>query len=200
MNSVFMRVEGAEKAVLSLRLFPRKLQTKQVRIAMNAAMAPIKRDAIANAPSDTGLLKKSLRIKVKVPDASYNVKHHGKPAYGLVGAGRGIFGVRSIGKKGLGSVLAKTRAAAVKLIKGGKGRLQTVRERDRFVPLGGGELKTHARRASRYSHFAEKGRKGKGGTKFLEKATASASPRAREEFVRKLVPGIYQEAANIYAG
>ncbi|MBA4189125.1 MAG: hypothetical protein C0467_14095 [Planctomycetaceae bacterium] len=41
------------------------LQNKAMRIACNKAASPVKAEIVAQAPVDTGALKKSIRIKVK---------------------------------------------------------------------------------------------------------------------------------------
>jgi hypothetical protein len=107
-------------------------QTRGTRIAMNAAMGVIKTRVVSNLKGhqDTGLLAKSQRVKVAVPQASKNPAHHDKPAWGLVGAGKGLAGI--ISAKGKGRVLSKKAKAAAKAA-----GTQTVM-------------------ASRYSHFPEK--------------------------------------------
>lgn len=48
-----------------LKLLAQGLQNKAQRIAMSKAASPIKQLVVSNAPSDTGALKKSMRIKIK---------------------------------------------------------------------------------------------------------------------------------------
>lgn len=51
--------------VQSLAALSSGIRNKAMRIAINAGAAPMKAAVIANAPSDRGLLKKAIRIKVK---------------------------------------------------------------------------------------------------------------------------------------
>jgi HK97 gp10 family phage protein len=74
------RFSGAHPAQL-LQQLAANVRNKEARIAMNKAAAPVKAAVVNNAPSDTGSLKKSIRIKVK----SY---------------GRGLRWVAVIGPKG----------------------------------------------------------------------------------------------------
>ncbi len=124
-------LHGVPQAVNALRNFTHGVQVRGTRIALNAALGVIKTAAVANMRQhqDTGLLAKSQRVKVVVPQASRNPAHHDKPAWGLVGAGRGLAG--TISKRGKAKVLsAKARVTA----KAAGARLH---------------------RASRYSHFPE---------------------------------------------
>lgn len=199
MSIATFKVSGIKFSIDALNQFDGRLRFKAFRIAMMACGGVIKRAVIANAPRDSGLLAKSIRVKVKIPDASYNKAHHGKPAYAVIGAGRGIFGFNSLGKTGkIGATSARTLAAATKATLAGKGLLQYVRERNRF---GSKDAKIHAylKRASRYAHFAEKGRKGKGGSRFLEKASRSSAPLAFAAFQNSLASGITEVVGQIYA-
>ncbi len=199
--SVTVRLQGMKEAVAALSQLEGRVKFKHLRIALNAAMGPVKRQAIANAPRGTGLLAKSIRVKVKIPAASYNPKHHDKPAYGLVGPGRGIFGFNSLSKTGkVGATSVKTLAAATKATAAGKGLLQTVREKQRFKGYKDyGKVKVYLRRASRYAHFVEKGRKGKGATFFLARAAQQAAPASYAAFQAKIADGINRVAAELHA-
>ncbi len=199
--AVVVQLQGMKEAILALNQLEGRVKFKHLRIALNAAMAPIKAQARATTPEDTGLLRNSLRIKVKIPDASYDPKHHGRPAYGLVGPGRGLIGVRSVKKSGaLGNISARTAAAAEKLTKSGKGRVVTVRETQRFKGSPNfGQIIVRPKRASRYAHFIEKGRKGKGATHWLANAANAAKGAAFAAFTAKISAGIKQVAAELGA-
>ena len=106
-------LHGVPQAVNALRNFTHGVQVRGTRIALNAALGVVKQRVVSNLRrhEDTGLLAKSQRVKVVVPQASRNPAHHDKPAWGLVGAGRGISGV--ITKRGKSKVLsAKAKATA----------------------------------------------------------------------------------------
>jgi len=197
--AVTIKMEGMPEAIRALNQLEGRVKFKHLRIALNAAMSPIKRQAVATTPEDTGLLRRSIRIKVKIPDASYNPAHHGRPAYGLVGPGRGLIGVRSVKKSGaLGSISPRTAAAAEKLTKSGKGRVAAVRETQRFKGSPNfGQIIVRPKRASRYAHFIEKGRNGKGATHWLANAAQAAKGAAFAAFQAKIAAGINIEAAKL---
>lgn len=190
--SIRLYVTGTQFTINALTGLDGRLRFKTVRIALNAYGGVVKRAAMAGAPKGSGLLGKSIRVKVKVPDASYNKAHHGKPAYVVIGPGRGIFGF----KTKTGRVGAKTLAAGMKQIDKRGGSFQTVKERSRFL---GGRLGIYKRRASRYAHFAEKGRKGTGGSHFLEKAATSTMPTAMAALQNKMASGITELCGQIFA-
>lgn len=116
----------------NLTQLPRRVGLKTFRIALNAWGGVVRDKAKSLARRQSGLLQRSLKVKVKIPDASYNAKHHGKPAYVLVGPDRNVVGPVS------------------------RGRLFGIRKATKFV-LGGGRVQT--RRPSRYAHLIERGTK-----------------------------------------
>lgn len=191
------------RAVLNLQSLPAKVRNRHMKIAMSAAGGVVARQAIANLPKATGLLRKSIKVKAVVPDASYNVKHHGKPAYAIVGPTRRVVGPVIRGKDGKAKKLSDKKAF-------------------KYV-MGGGKVET--RSPSRYAHLIERGTKphviksktgkllssgsrvfgrsvnhpGTKGTSFLSRAlfgTRSASLAAMQ---RKLTEGINTEAAKLAA-
>lgn len=181
-----MRVEihGIKQAIAAMQGLTPALRIRHMRIALNAACGVIKNRIVATAPKDTGLLVKSQRVKVKIPQASKNPAHHDKPAWGMIGAGRGLLAtVTKRGKVGI-----KTTKAAFKDIQKGKAvKVKVATERGKMVAV----------RASRYAHFAEKGRKGKGGTHFMANAAQSAAAEANQKFAEKIGQGIRTEAARL---
>src|SRR4051812_2201580 len=133
MPQKLFKLYGLPDAVRAIEELPRRLQNKHVRIALNAAGGVLKRAAQANAPRQTGLLEKSLGVKVKVPAASFNSAHHDKPAYAIIGPRRGFL-------------------APVARVKGQTKKL-SIRAATKRV-LGGGKVR--ARNPSRYAHLAAK--------------------------------------------
>ncbi len=108
---------------------PRRVGLRVYRIALNAWGGVVKPIQVARARRQTGLLAKSPRVKVVIPDASYNAKHHGKPAYVMVGPSRDVVAPVVRGKK------------------------VSIRKATKTV-LGGGRVQT--RRPSRYAHLVER--------------------------------------------
>jgi HK97 gp10 family phage protein len=191
--TLVLRVGGVQDTLNAFRDLPRAIRNRHMRIAMNAGAGVIRDAAVANAPKQSGLLKKSLKIKVRVPDASYNVKHHGKPAYAVIGPARGVVG----------------RVATI------KGVVKTITTRQAIKrSFGGGGFTT--RRPARYAHLVEKGTRAHGikatnakvlsdgatvfgravkhpGTKaqsFLAKAVRSSGAAAQGKVIAKLKDGI----------
>lgn len=123
-----IQLVGIERAVANLAQLPRRVAHRHLRIALNAAGGTIRDSAKTLAPRESGTLRQSLRVKVKIPDASFDVRHHGKPAYAVIGPARGF------------SKQVTKRA----------GRHRIIGKRTK---LGS---KPQTRRPSRYAHFAEK--------------------------------------------
>lgn len=117
------------KLVKNLEVLPRRVGLKVFRIALNAWGGVVRNTSRSLARRQTGLLRKSLTVKVKIPDSSYNVKHHGRPAYVIVGPARNVVGPVASGK------LLSIRKATKRVLSGGK--VQT-------------------RRPSRYAHLVER--------------------------------------------
>ena len=81
--SVSIRVEGLDDLE---RQFDRLIDTSKkatIRKALNAGIAPIKKEAKANAPTDTGLLKKSIRSK--------QLRFTENPAVGIFVSGKAYY-------------------------------------------------------------------------------------------------------------
>lgn len=155
-------VLGLAECLAAFEELPMGLQNRHMRIALNAAGGVIRDAAVSNSPEDSGAHKKALQVKVRVPNASRNRAHHGKPAYAIVGAARHIVGVQTFRKSGA------------------KGRIKTVRLKR------GQKLATNVRRPSRYSHLIERD------TRFLSRAVGSAGQLAQNKMVHKLKDGIHE--------
>ena len=166
----------------NLTLLPRRVGLRVFRVALNAWGGTVRDKAKSLARRETGLLQKSLKIKVRIPDASYNVKHHGKPAYVMVGPARNVIGPIARGKK------LSDKKAFKRVMSGG--RVQT-------------------RRPSRYAHLIERGTKphaikfksgrtiqhpGTAAHPFIGPAQQHGNTVGIATFVRKMEEGIAREA------
>lgn len=161
---IVARVYGVQDTLQAFAEIPLTVQNKGMRIALNAAGGVIRDAAVANAPKESGLLKRSLKVKVKVPNASYNRAHHGRPAYAIVGPARRIVQAVVVTKKG-----ARTKSAAGIAKAASKG------------------LGVHIRRPSRYAHLVERGtNRGVKATWFLRRAAASHGAMAKAKMIDKL--------------
>ena len=157
---------GVDQAIANLAQLPRKVALRHLRVALNAAGGTIRDKAKSLAPTETRLLKKSLTVKVKIPDASWDVKHHGKPAYVVIGAKRGAVGQVSAWK--------------------GKIRRVSGKSLERAHAFG---HRVRVRKPSRYSHLAEK----KHG--FHANASRTAGPAASQRAAQKLAAAFETVAA-----
>lgn len=127
-TSIRVDQRSYRRVMENLSLLPRRVGIRVYRIALNAWGGVVKQVAVSRARRRTGLLKKSQVVKVKIPDASYNVKHHGKPAYVMVGTSRDAVAPFAGNKK------LSVRKATKRVLSGGKVR---------------------AVRPSRYAHLVE---------------------------------------------
>lgn len=130
-----VKVHGVPDTLAAFADLPRTLQNRHMRIAINAAGGVIRDAAAANVPRETGLLRKSLKVKARVPNASHDVRHWGKPAYAVVGPARKVVGLAT-------TVRGVTRGGIKRAIKAQSG-------------IGAVRI----RRASRYAHLVERGTK-----------------------------------------
>lgn len=189
-----IQIVGIEQAVANLGQLPRKVALKHLRIALNAAGGTIKGAVVALAPRDTKLLAKSQAVKVKIPDASWDVKHHGRPAYVVIGTKRGSGKFLRPNKRGYGAAnaffkiqLARSgRAAALDATRAKfSGVAQRAKLGKRAILLG----KAVYKNPSRYAHLAEIKHK------FTASAARIAGPRAASKAAQKLAAAFETEAA-----
>lgn len=166
--------KSVQRVLANLQALPRNVALRHYRIALNAWGGVVKGVQVSRAPKQrTGLLKKSPTVKVVVPAASYNQKHHSKPAYVIVGPSRSL-----------------VRAVA-------DGKAISDRKATKRV-LSGGRVRTW--RPSRYAHFVEKGIAGR--RRISPKPFVVPSARAGEsegfrKFVSKIEQGLAAEAAKL---
>jgi hypothetical protein len=78
-QAVVFNQSDVKKLVETLSQVSRRVAVKHMRIALNAWGGIVRDEARLNVLEETRLLKRSLSVKVVVPDASYNKAHHGKP-------------------------------------------------------------------------------------------------------------------------
>ncbi len=81
--SASIRIEGLDELE---RQFDRLIDTSKRKVmmkALNAGVQPIKKEAKANAPIRTGLLKKNIRSK--------QMKHTEKPSVGIYVSGKAYY-------------------------------------------------------------------------------------------------------------
>lgn len=189
-----IKVFGVQDCLNAFRDLPRTVRNKHMRIGLNAAGGVIRNAMMAGAPKETGLLKRAIKVKVKVPDASHNPLHHGRPAYAVIGPARRIASAVTVTAKGRWRAVSRSSAINAAF------RGRTVQRR----------------RPSRYAHFIEKGTKAHGivaqrasvlssgsqvfgrrikhpgvkGAGFMQKAVSTSGAAAQAKMVAKIYEGI----------
>jgi HK97 gp10 family phage protein len=175
---VRIQITGVEKAINAFNQLPIRMQFKHMRIALNAAAGVIRDRAAAIAPRDTNILSRSLGVKVKIPNASFNPKHWGKPEYAVIGAKRRF--AKYAGTTASGTAISlSARGAAGRMLKG-----------QRVV----------LKKPSRYLHLVEKGTPHSMEQPFLDTAVRTEGDVAASKAIKKLEQGLQQEAAALSAG
>lgn len=150
------RLSGFKGAVQSIRHLPAAVQNRGVRIALSAGGGEFKRAMQARAPRETGLLKRSIGVKVGVPKDV-------RKAWVKVGA-----------KRGFKQPVARNK----------KGKLKAVsKEVQKLLPES---KYTKYRNPTRYLHLAEGGTKYAKALRFMSAATVVAQGRAKDKIVAKL--------------
>lgn len=206
--TLVVKVHGVKDCLEAFADLPRTIRNKHMRIGLSAAGGIIRAEAVINTPKASGLLRKSLKVKVKVPDASYNQAHWGRPAYAVVGASRNVAGVGTFRKSGA--------AGRIKAL-----RIKRQNKVDTFTKSGL-RVGTNLLRPSRYAHLVERGTKahsitaksarvlssgqvvfgsrvthpGTTGKRPLARAVASSGTAAKQAMLRKLSEGIHTWAAS----
>lgn len=148
---------------------PRNVGIKHLRIALNAWGGEVKNEAVANVATDTKLLRRSLGVRVVIPDASWDVRHHGRPSRVIVGARRKFVALRSRKRLKSGRIKIRYRIA----------RLAATSSR--------------VKRASRYHHIAEDQQD------YIAPAQRVGNTRGLAKLARKLGQGITLEAQKLAA-
>lgn len=148
-----------------MEALPRRVQIKTLRIALNAWGGIVRDKQKALAQKETGLLSRTLGVKVTIPDASRNKAHHGKPAYVVVGPKRKSGRFMRLNSKG--SLIGFGKAN--KELKTNRNFFRAQGSSGRATEIGAVKATRKAfgnavyRNPTRYIHLVEKGhRRGKG--------------------------------------
>lgn len=200
MKVVFAPHELARFQAKMLAL-PRRVQIKTLRIALNAWGGIVRDKQRSLARRDTGLLSKTLGVKVTIPDASRNTAHHGKPAYVVVGPKRKSGRFMRKNAKGL-------------LIGFGKANKELKTSRKFFRAQGASGRATELaavrttrqvfgsavyRNPTRYAHLLEKGHRNARAYPFVEPSQRTGNTTGFAKFKQKLREGIETEARRLAA-
>jgi hypothetical protein len=167
----------------------------------------VKDKAKSLARRETGLLSKSIGVKVTIPDASFNKAHHGKPAYVVVGpkrkSGRFMRRTASGSLKGFGKAQKELKAQRNFFKAAGANPLARERLAVRMTKKQFGEAQY--RNPTRYAHLVEHGHaKGKGRSSarpypFIGPAQSHGNTAGLAKFTSKLREGIETEARRLAA-
>jgi hypothetical protein len=191
--SLNMQVRGVRETMAALREVPRRVQLRHVRIGLSKGAGMLRDAAAGMAPKDTGILKRSMKVKVKVPDASFNKAHHSKPAYAVIGAAR----IKSPYRRKTSSGRMIGHGAANKEFRATLKADGSIRRSRAHVE----SIFSNAiyRSPSRYSHLAERGARHHRGQFFHRRAVSVVGPAAQRAAVQKMHDGVIQEANMAYA-
>lgn len=171
-----------------------------MRVALNAAGGVIRDAAVALAPKETGLLRKSIKVKVSVPEASHNPKHWSRPAYAVIGPARRI--VSAVTTSGKGSLRTVGRNAAINAAF--RGKTVTRRRPSRYAHLVEKGTKAHIIRAKNAAVLASNSRvfgrsvrhPGSKGKSFMHQAVQTSGAAAQNKMLSKLYQGISEWASS----
>jgi hypothetical protein len=184
-----------------MRALPRRVAIKTLRVALNAWGGIVKDKAKSLARRDTGLLAKSIGVKVTIPDASRNTAHHGKPAYVVVGP-----------KRKSGRFMRRTNRGS--LVGFGKAQKELKANREFFKTSGARALARERlavkltrkqfnsaiyRNPTRYAHLVEKGHSRAKAYPFIAPAQQAGNTAGWAKFKSKLREGIETEARQLAA-
>jgi hypothetical protein len=189
-----IKIYGIPEALRAFGELPRRVRFKHLRIALSAGGGVVRDAYAARAHRVTGLLAKSIGVKVTIPDASFNSKHHGKPATAIVGVKRRAGRLMRLNKqnalKGFGAAQKALAAERKRLNK--EGKLSPLRRESAAVKA---VLKANPtavyRNPSRYAHLAGPGRRG---AEVLASAVRSSKAQALAKIEGKLRIGIETES------
>lgn len=195
-----IKVIGVEKALHAFSELPRRVGFRHLRIALNAGGGIVKRAYAALIKRRTGLLSKSIAVKVTIPNSSFNSKHHGKPAYAVIGVKRRAGRFMRVNKqnklKGFGAAQKFLVAERKRL--GKEGKLPPLRREQAAVKaakqkFGDGQYIS----PSRYAHLAGPGRRG---AAIVAQAVSQTKGQVVAKITEKLTQGIETERASLVGG
>jgi hypothetical protein len=192
-----IKLHGVPEAIHAMRELPRRVRIRHLRIALNAGGGVLKSAATSLVPTQFGVLKKSLGVKVTIPDASYNAAHHGRPAYVVVGPRRRF--ARAFVSSKSGPKLLSDKKALKRVLGGGKVNARVPSRYAHLVEFG---TKKHLVAATRgrvlsdgANTFGRKATVGARPKSFLRRAVTIAGAAAQNKVIAKLHEGIKSEAA-----
>lgn len=174
---------GVEQAAKAFNALVAQVKSRHMRIALSAAGGAIRDTAKRIVRQDTGLLAKSLGVKVPRD-----------PRYAVIGP-----------RRGTGRFMRKTASGKLRVSSEAQRQLRDARtalrrERAAVRLVRASVSGVEYRNPTRYAHIVEKGRSGKRPMRarpFLATAVAVSGDYAMQRFAEKLGTGIESEAKNL---
>lgn len=195
--STTIHLSGVADALRAFEQLPRRVKFKHLRIALNAGAGVVRNQYASSVRKVTGLLSKSVGVKVVIPDSSYNSAHHGRPAYAVIGVKRKAGRFMRLNSKGnlKGYGAAQRALVAERKRLNAEGVLSPLqRERAASAAVSKQFSGAQYRNPSRYAHLAGPGRDG---VSVLRAAAAQSMARAQARFSEKIAAGINNEANSL---
>ena len=197
-----IKLHGVKEALHAFGEMPRRLRHRHLRIALNAGGGILKRTAQSYAPKEVGLLRQSIGVKVKIPDASFNTKHHGRPAYVVIGPRRGFSRGVFNNKRGRTRTLTDAKSTQKQfLLAGGKATIRNPSRYAHLVEFGTKKHLVSVRGARVLSNGAQTfGRRAMVGAQsntFIRAAIMTSGAAAQAAVTRKLQSAVQTEALSL---
>jgi HK97 gp10 family phage protein len=195
--SLGVKLVGVPQLLHAFRELPRSMRTKHLLMGLNKGGGMLRNSAAQFAAVETGLLKRSLRVKTP----SRSAVSSGKDPYAAVGPARnaGRMMRRTAGGRIKGH--GKAQKTFLETIKLASGAGAGMREAKRAARSFTGQKHSEAtfRNPSRYAHLVEKGTRRMRARPFLSIAVRITGPSAQQAVIQKAQEGLRQEAQKAYA-
>lgn len=191
--SLTMKLVGVRELQQALRDVPAAVQRKHLRIGLSKGGGMLRNSAASFSAVETGLLKKSLRVKVSFP--------RDRGPFAVVGPARNAGRMMRRTASGRIRGHAKAQRAFLETVKLASGAGAGGREARRAAKAFTGQTFSDAtfRNPSRYAHLVEKGTRRMKARPFLGMAVRITGPAAQQAVIQKTQEGLRQEAAKAYA-
>lgn len=195
-----IKVFGVPKAMRAFEELPKRIGLKHLRIALNSGGGIVKTAYASAVRRRTGLLSKSIAVKVTIPNASFNSKHHGKPATAVIGVKRKAGRFMRINKQGnlKGFGAAQKFLVAERKRLGTEGKLPPLRREQAAVKAAVQKFgDAQYISPSRYAHLAGPRRRG---ADVVARVVSQTKAQVVAKITEKLTQGIESERASLVGG
>ena len=195
--SLDVQLIGVRELLHTFRDLPKSVRVKHLLMGLNKGGGMLRNSAAQFAAVETGLLKKSLRVKTPGRSAV----SAGKDPYAAVGPARNVGRMMRRTASGRIKGHGKAQKAFLETIKLASGAGAGLRESKRAAKAFTGQKYSDAtfRNPSRYAHLVEKGTRRMRARPFLSIAARITGPAAQQAVIQKVQEGLRQEAQKAYA-